>query len=91
MRKGKCDFRCESLAFYRAVLASPKATFTEKLKACERIDKLLGLEVKLPSTPKAAMRGLAEALGFPIEEVRDQMRRALQDGDESPGQIGDAA
>src|SRR4051794_34657772 len=39
--------RQESLDFYRAVQAEPLVDFRDKIKARERIDKLLGLELKL--------------------------------------------
>lgn len=38
------DLRAESYAFYQSILASPDVTAREKIKARERIDKLLGLD-----------------------------------------------
>jgi hypothetical protein len=42
--RSKEQFRCESLAFYEAMTADPKASVAEKTKARQRIDDLLGLD-----------------------------------------------
>jgi len=44
LKRAKDLIKAESLAFYEGVCASKDASYTEKIKARERIDKLLGLE-----------------------------------------------
>src|SRR3989304_1107078 len=43
--RAKTELRAESLALYRAIIAEPKASNRDKIKAQERIDKLLALEI----------------------------------------------
>ena len=40
------EHRVDSYEFYREILADKQASLRDKLKACERIDKLLGLETQ---------------------------------------------
>lgn len=61
---GRVELRCESLAFYRSIIADPKADHRDKLKARERIDKLLALELRLPP-----VEVLCEYLGFTPEQL----------------------
>lgn len=43
--KSKEDLRVDSFAYYQSVLRDPEATIFNKLKARQRIDKLLGVDV----------------------------------------------
>jgi len=42
--RGRDEMRAESLAFYNGMLADPGASHRDRIRAQERIDKLLGLE-----------------------------------------------
>lgn len=44
------DVFAEQMAFYRAIKADPECSALERLKAAERIDKLLGLETQRESS-----------------------------------------
>lgn len=48
----KENHRAKSLAFYESVIASDDATYKEKVKAQNSIDKLLGLDIPVPRNDK---------------------------------------
>jgi hypothetical protein len=49
--RARPEWRAESLAFYESVIADRLASTRDKVKARERIDKLLGLEDKSTGNP----------------------------------------
>ena len=81
--RGMEDWRVFSVEFYRSVLNSELASMAEKIKAMNRIDRVLGLEK--PVTQKVqVVTGLED---MSEEQVRD--RAAMQglpvyDGDNEP-------
>lgn len=51
INKSRADHRGEAYALYDSILNDPHASIKDKLYAQERIDKLLGLEVKVADSP----------------------------------------
>src|SRR5438874_2027192 len=51
LTRGRQLLRAEGLALYESILADPKAAHRDKVKAQERIDKLMGLEDKSNQPP----------------------------------------
>lgn len=64
-------FRAQSLALYGSILSGDKVKVRDRIKAQERIDKLLGLESKIPMT------GLEEFLASLPPEFVAELRRVL--------------
>jgi hypothetical protein len=73
LTRGRQTFRAGSLAFYESVKADPTATVRDKVKAQERIDKLLGLEDKSNQPPLEVVLGQLPA------PIADPLRRLLAD------------
>ena len=71
LTRGRQTHRADALAFYESVLADPSRTVRDKVKAQERIDKLLGLEDKSNQPP------LEVVLGQLPPAVADPLRRLL--------------
>jgi hypothetical protein len=79
LTRGRQNHRAGSLAFYESVLADPKAAVRDKVRAQERIDKLLGLEDKSNQPP------LEVVLGNLPHAVAEPLRQLLADGIRPPG------
>ena len=71
LARGRQLHRAEALGFYESILADPAAAVRDKVKAQERIDKLLGLEDKSNQPPLEVVLG---QLPVPIAEP---LRRLL--------------
>lgn len=56
------EYKGASIEFYSSVIRDPKSRTGDKLQACERIDKLLGLEHLSDEDPKVYAAKVAEAL-----------------------------
>jgi hypothetical protein len=65
VHRAKVDQRALSLATYESIIAKSRASDVAIIKAQERIDKLLGLEERIPDDP----RYLLEQLGIRPEEI----------------------
>jgi hypothetical protein len=81
--KAKAEHRVDSLAFYESVLQGD-ASVAEKIKAQERIDKLLGLE-----EPQRLKLSLDDILDQLPPDLSAETRRAIIEG--GPGGGGEAA
>lgn len=69
----KEQFRAESLAFYEAKTADPKASVADQVKARHRVDDLLGLDAPKKqeiSGPKGSPIELEHKIGKPIDYGR---------------------
>jgi hypothetical protein len=67
LTRGRQTHRADALGFYESVLADSKAAFRDKIKAQERIDKLLGLEDKSNQPPLEVVLGqLPPAIADPL-------------------------
>jgi hypothetical protein len=73
LTRGRQTHRAGALAFYESVLADHSASLRDKVKAQERIDKLLGLEDKSNQPP------LEVVLGNLPTAIADPLRRLLAD------------
>src|SRR5437762_3384351 len=73
LTRGRQLLRADRLALYESILADPKAARRDKIKAQERIDKLLGLEDKSNQPP------LEVILGNLPHAVAEPLRRLLAD------------
>src|SRR4051812_43598463 len=73
LTRGRQTHRAGALAFYESVLADPAAAVRDKVKAQERIDRLLGLEDKSNRPPLEVVLGQLPA------PVADPLRRILAD------------
>jgi hypothetical protein len=73
LTRGRQNHRAGALAFYESVLADHTASVRDKVKAQERIDKLLGLEDKSNQPP------LEVVLGNLPTALADPLRRLLAD------------
>jgi hypothetical protein len=79
LTRGKQAFRADSLALYESILADSKAAVRDKIKAQERIDKLLGLEDKSNQPP------LEVVLGQLPPAIANPLRGLLAERIRSPG------
>ncbi len=80
--------RAGALAFYESVLADHTASVRHKVKAQERIDKLLGLEDKSNQPPLEVVLGQLPA---PIAEpLRRLLAERVRAGGDRPGDRADA-
>jgi hypothetical protein len=76
LTRGRQTHRAGALALYESMLADPNVAIRDKVKAQERIDKLLGLEDKSNQPPLEVILGqlptqIAEPLrGLLAERVR---------------------
>lgn len=90
LTRGRQTQRANSLALYESVLADPAVTVRDKVKAQERIDKLLGLEDKSNQPPLEVLLGqlpttIAEPLrGLLGQRVRSDGNRASRSSDGEP-------
>lgn len=66
--QGRAVLRADSLALYESGIDDDKVPFRDKVKAQERIDKLLGLEVQLPP-----LELLCGYLGISLEQLRERL------------------
>ena len=67
LTRGKQALRADSLAFYESILADSKAPCRDKVRAQERIDKLMGLEDKSNQPPLEVVLGqLPPAIASPL-------------------------
>jgi hypothetical protein len=67
LTRGKQALRADSLAFYESILADPNAPYRDKVRAQERIDKLMGLEDKSNQPPLEVVLGqLPPAIANPL-------------------------
>jgi len=73
LNQTKEEHRANSLAFYEGVMMNPEANLTEKIRARERVDKLLGLEQ--PQQIQAEIT--ARRAPLPVEELPLEERRRL--------------
>jgi hypothetical protein len=70
LTRGRQALRADALGFYESVLADPKVAIRDKVKAQERIDKLLGLEDKSNQPPLEVILGqLPTALADPLRRL----------------------
>jgi hypothetical protein len=79
LTRGRQNHRATSLALYESIVADRTATHRDKVKAQERIDKLLGLEDKSNQPP------LEVVLGNLPHAVAEPLRQLLADGIRPPG------
>jgi hypothetical protein len=77
--RGRQNHRADALGFYESMLANPKVADRDRIKAQERIDKLLGLEDKSNQPP------LEVVLGNLPHAVAEPLRQLLADGIRPPG------
>jgi hypothetical protein len=67
LTRGKQALRADSLAFYESILADPNAPYRDRVRAQERIDKLMGLEDKSNQPPLEVVLGqLPPAIAHPL-------------------------
>jgi hypothetical protein len=81
LTRGRQNHRAGSLAFYESVLADHNASLRDKVKAQERIDKLLGLEDKSNQPPLEVVLGqLPAAISEPLRGLLAERVRANGSG-----------
>jgi hypothetical protein len=73
LTRGRQTHRAGALAFYESILADPAVAARDKVRAQERIDKLLGLEDKSNQPPLEVVLGQLPA------PIADPLRRLLAD------------
>jgi hypothetical protein len=73
LARGRQVHRAEALGFYESILADPAVPPRDKVRAQERIDKLLGLEDKSNQPPLEVVLGQLPA------PIADPLRRLLAD------------
>ena len=78
--------RADSLFFYRSVIDSPKSTERDRLRARERIDRLLGLDTKATPRKKAWLRKLTPEVirNMSSEELEATRQRVIREREQSP-------
>ena len=87
LTRGRQTHRADALGFYESVLADHTASLRDKVKAQERIDKLLGLEDKSNQPPLEVVLGqLPAAIADPLRGLLAQ--RVQPDGDCPSGPAG---
>ncbi|QDT94479.1 hypothetical protein [Gimesia algae] len=86
VEQGLEQHRADSLYFYRSVIDSPKSTERDRLRARERIDRLLGLDTKATPRKKAWLRKLTpEALRkMSNAELEATRQRVIREREQSP-------
>ncbi|WP_417390336.1 hypothetical protein [Gimesia sp.] len=80
--------RADSFYFYRSVIDSPKATERDRLRARERIDRLLGLDTKAVPRKKAWLRKLTPEVirNMSREELESTRQRVIREREQSQGE-----
>lgn len=86
MNEDPDSLRCEALAFYRAVRGTPGVDWQVRVKCQERVDKLMGTEIKTLA-PEPLERILAQLDPRVAEPLRRALSEALRQG-EGPGRAG---
>ena len=75
LMRTKDEHRLESLSFYEGMLHSTATTPTEKIRARERIDKLLGLEQPMQIQAELSTK----PMGVPVDQLPLAQRKQLLD------------
>ena len=87
--RGRHNHRANALGFYESIVADPKVAPRDKIKAQERIDKLLGLEDKTNQPPLEVVLGqLPAAVSQPIRQLLTERIRP-PGSDPGPSSNGD--
>jgi len=73
LMRGRDEHRCESLAFYRSVILDPNASTADKIRARERIDKLLGLEQPVKAEVEMSVR----RSDIPVDSLPLEVRKKI--------------
>lgn len=101
--KSITELRAESFAFYLSVIRNSKASLSDKLKARQRIDKLLGVDVPLKHGPIELIAPVLNEEAGEEKDTRNAVRQirlyyGLNDrkpkasgGDSSPGEAKESA
>jgi hypothetical protein len=85
LTRGKQALRADALAFYESVLADLSAPIRDKVRAQERIDKLMGLEDKSNQPPLEVVLGqLPPAIADPLRGLLAERIRPPGSGPGSP-------
>jgi hypothetical protein len=90
LTRGKQALRADSLAFYESILADPNAPYRDKVRAQERIDKLMGLEDKSNQPPLEVVLGqLPPAIAGPLRGLLAERVRppGSRPGDPADGEL----
>jgi hypothetical protein len=89
LTRGRQTHRAGALAFYESVLADHTASLRDKVKAQERIDKLLGLEDKSNQPPLEVVLGqLPTAVSYPLRRLLAERVRPNRSGECHPADGG---
>ena len=66
------EHRTDSFYFYRSIIEDPESSRHERLRACERIDKLLGIELTVKYTQSRNFnKSIEEIENMTDEELND--------------------
>jgi hypothetical protein len=71
--RSKEEHRCDALAFYRSVILDPNASTVDKIRARERIDKLLGLEQPVKAEVEMSVR----RSDIPVDSLPLEVRKRI--------------